>query len=84
MKRMFLYSIMQVALPIHLTFPPLDPGIGSPDIFGSVNVDPLNVGNLFAGKFNVFDILGGLVVQSCQLSVVNERWYSVHMMICVI
>ena len=73
MKRIFLYSIIHVAFPIHLTLPPRDPGIGSPDIFGSVEVDPLKVGNLSAGKLSVFDISNNARKSLVVKSVVSGR-----------
>jgi hypothetical protein len=54
MKRISPYSIIQVALPIHLTLPPRDPGIGSPVMVGSFNGDPVNVDNLSEGRVSVF------------------------------
>jgi hypothetical protein len=62
MKRMPPYSMIQVALPIHLTLPPRVPGIGSPVMVGSfngdpVNVDPVNVDNLSEGRVSVLDMM---------------------------
>jgi hypothetical protein len=57
MKRMSPYSMIHVALPIHLTLPPRDPGIGSPVMAGSFNGDPENVDNLSEGRVSVLDMM---------------------------
>jgi hypothetical protein len=57
MKRTPPYSMIQVALPIHLTLPPRDPGMASPVMDGSFNGDPVNVDNLSEGRVSVFDMM---------------------------
>lgn len=52
-------------IPNPFDFPPLDPGTGSPDSFGSEDVNPLKVDNPSVGKFSAFDILADFVTQSC-------------------
>ena len=60
MNRISPYSMIQVALPIHFTFPPFAPGIGSADLSaGSCAEEPMNVGNRSDGKVKVL-VIGGV------------------------
>lgn len=57
MKRISPYSMIHVALPIHLTLPPRDPGMASPFIAGSLTGEPLKVDNLSEGRVSDLDMM---------------------------